>query len=462
MLEIHSKPILGNRNDQFFRMQGTSGFLKMQQSWCSTQSLGLLDRQQCLDRIHQSLLTQGINSNSFFSLFLIKIDRFRLLSYSLGDEVAEDLLVAFLNRLQENLVPSMVAAHLREDEFAILSESLLSNADALQYAESINQKLRSPFSISGIEVFLNIHIGITNSRVSTPRSIHLLNDAGLAAYMAQQSKENSYCAIFNPQIREQVTNRFCLENDIRTGIIRQEFLLNYQPIFRLDSNDLVGFEALVRWQHPTRGMISPGTFIPIAEETGSIIPLGWWVLKEACQQMKRWQQSFAHAQDLSISVNLSSQQFSQANLIEKINQILLETGLEARNLNLEITETVLMDNLESAAVRLKQLQDLGIKLCIDDFGTGYSSLSYLQRFPVNTLKIDRSFISQLTTESKSACFAQAIIQLANCLDMNVVAEGIETAEQFWQMKALQCEYGQGFLWSKPLDVIAAEDLLSTL
>jgi EAL domain-containing protein (putative c-di-GMP-specific phosphodiesterase class I) len=175
--------------------------------------------------------------------------------------------------------------------------------------------------------------------------------------------------------------------------------------------------------------------------------------------MKQWQQSFSHLQDLTISVNLSSQQFSQSNLVEKVNQILLETGLNAQNLKLEITETVLMDNVESAAVRLKQLQDLGIKLCIDDFGTGYSSLSYLQRFAVNTLKIDRSFISQLTTESKSACFAQAIIQLANCLGMDVVAEGIETAEQFWQMKALQCEYGQGFLWSKPLDVMATEHLL---
>jgi diguanylate cyclase (GGDEF)-like protein len=463
MLEIHSKPILGNHDNgsHWTSGSGTSAFLEMEQSWCSIQPLGLLSRQQCLNRMHQIFLMQDISSSSLFSLFLIKIDRFRVLNYSLGDEVVEELLVAFSNRLQAHLGPSMVAAHLREDEFAILSDNIFADADALQYAESIHQELRSPFSVAGLEVFLNIHIGITNSRVSNLQPIHLLNDAGLAAYIAQQSKENSHCAIFKPQIREQVTTRLCLENDIRIGILRQEFFLNYQPIFKLDSNKLVGFEALARWEHPTRGMISPGTFIPIAEETGSIIPLGWWVLQEACQQMKRWQQSFSHLQDLTISVNLSSQQFSQANLIEQVKQILLETGLEARNLKLEITETVLMDNVESAAARLKQIQDLGIKLCIDDFGTGYSSLSYLQRFPVDTLKIDRSFISQLTTESKSACFAQAIIQLANCLNMDVVAEGIETAEQFWQMKALQCEYGQGFLWSKPLDVVATEHLLRT-
>jgi diguanylate cyclase (GGDEF)-like protein len=277
MLETHSKPILGNHDNQFCRMQEISGFLEMEQSRCSIQSLGLLDRQQCLNRMHQNLLIQDINSNSLFSLFLIKIGRFRVLNYSLGDEAVEELLVAFSNRLQTNLDPSMVAAHLREDEFIILSENIFSDADALQYAENIHQNLRSSFSISGFEVFLNIHIGITNSQVSNPQPIHLLNDAGLAAYIAQQSKENIRCTIFKPQIREQVTNRLCIENDIRIGILRQEFLLNYQPIFRLDSNDLVGFEALARWEHPTQGMISPGTFIPIAEETGSIIPLGWLI-----------------------------------------------------------------------------------------------------------------------------------------------------------------------------------------
>jgi diguanylate cyclase (GGDEF)-like protein len=450
--------LLRNRS---FRTAGISTLLEMEQSWRAKPFLGLMNRQQCLDRMDRNCMRQNSCPNDSFTLLLIKIDRFRVLNYSLGEEIGEELLLAFAERLQGNLDPFMVAAYLREDEFAVLIECACTDADALQYAESIHQNLRSPFSISGLEVFLNIHIGITNSRASALDPIHLLNDAGLASYIAQQNKDNSHCAIFKPQIREQVTNQLCLENDLRIGLLRQEFLLHYQPIFTLDSNNLVGFEALVRWQHPIRGTISPETFVPIAEETGSIIPLGWWVLREACRQMKQWQQDFPNTRDLSISVNLSSQQFSQPNLIEQIKAILLETGLEASNLKLEITETVLMDNAESAAARLKQLQDLGIKLCIDDFGTGYSSLSYLQRFPVNTLKIDRSFISQLSTESKSACFAQAIIQLANCLGMDVVAEGIETAEQFWQMKALQCEYGQGFLWSKPLDVIATEYLLQT-
>lgn len=437
--------------------------IKIEPSFCSNQALGqplgLLNRQQCLNRMHQICMMQNNCLDYSFSLLLIKIDRFGVLRYSLGDDVVDALSVALAERLQENISPSMVVAHLREDEFAVLIECFCTDADVLHFAESLHQKLRSPFNVSGFEVFLNIHIGITNSQISKLEPIHLLNDAGLAAYIAQHTKVDNHCAIFNPQIREQVTERLYLESDLRIGILRQEFLLHYQPIYELESNKLVGFEALARWQHPTRGMISPATFIPIAEETGSIIPLGWWVLKEACQQMKQWQNLFPNLRDATISVNLSSQQFSQPSLIEQVKEILWETGLEARNLKLEITETVLMDNSESAAVRLKQLQDCGIRLCIDDFGTGYSSLSYLQRFPVNTLKIDRSFISQLSTGSKSVCFAQAIIRLANCLGMDVVAEGIETPEQFWQMKTLQCEYGQGFLWSRPLDVKATESLL---
>jgi diguanylate cyclase (GGDEF)-like protein len=459
MIEIHSKPVMSNHDYQSSWSERASALLEIEQSCCSIESLGILSCQQWLNRMHQKSLILETSSDSVFSLFVIRIDQLRVLNYSLGDEILEELLISFSDRLQESLDSSMVAVHLREDEFAILLESNCADKDVLEYAENIHKKLRLPFDISGFEIFLNIYIGITNSQVSNLQPIHMLNDAGLAAYIAKQSKENSHCTIFKPQIREQVINRLCLENDIRIGLLRNEFLLNYQPIFRLDGNTLVGFEALARWKHPTQGFISPGLFIPIAEETGSIIPLGWWVLKEACQQMRKWQQIFPHLQDLTMSVNLSSQQFSQSNLVEQVKDILLETGLEARHLKLEITETVLMDNSKSAAVRLKQLQDLGIKLCIDDFGTGYSSLSYLQRFPVDTLKIDRSFISQLTTESKSICFAQAIIQLAKCLDMDVVAEGIETVEQFWQMKALQCEYGQGFLWSKPLDALATEQLL---
>lgn len=461
MLEIYSNSTFDTHDSGSAWTGGISALLAMEQSWCSSQSLGLLSRQQCLRRIDQNCTKKNSCPEHSFSLFLIKIDQLRVLSYSLGDEAVETILGDFASRLEENLAQSMVIARLREDEFAILLECECSAEDTLKYAERIHQTLRSPFNVSDCKIFLNVYIGITNSHISNLKPVHLLNDAGLAAYIAQQSKENSHCAIFDHQIREQVISRFRLENDIRIGLLRQEFLLNYQPIFKLDSNELIGFEALARWNHPTRGMISPGTFIPIAEETGSIIPLGWWVLQEACQQMKQWQQTFPDLQNLSMSVNLSSQQFSQVDLIEQVNQILLATGLDARNLKLEITETVLMDNVESAAARLKQLQNLGIEICIDDFGTGYSSLSYLQRFPVDILKIDRSFISQLTTESKSACFAQAIIQLANCLDMDVVAEGIETAEQFWQMKALQCEYGQGFFWSRPLDVLAAADLLRT-
>jgi EAL domain-containing protein (putative c-di-GMP-specific phosphodiesterase class I) len=260
-----------------------------------------------------------------------------------------------------------------------------------------------------------------------------------------------------------VTTRLHLENDIRLGLLRHEFFLHYQPLFDLEHHQLIGLEALVRWQHPQQGVVSPGIFIPIAEETGSIIDLGWWILREACQQLKQWQQQFPQYQNLTVNVNLSSQQFSQPHFIEQLDRILQETRLEGQHLKLEITETVLMKNADFAASRLEKLRARGIQLCIDDFGTGYSSLSYLQRFPVSTLKIDRSFIAQMDSESsKSAGIVQAIILLANSLGMTVVAEGIETTEQFWQLKALQCEYGQGYFFSKPLALDGVEKLLQGL
>jgi EAL domain-containing protein (putative c-di-GMP-specific phosphodiesterase class I) len=223
---------------------------------------------------------------------------------------------------------------------------------------------------------------------------------------------------------------------------------------------VVGFEALVRWQHPRRGLVSPVEFIPVAEATGSIMPLGWWVLQTACQQLKVWQQQFPQHPDLTVNVNISGQQFSQPDFISRIDDILRATGLAGQFLKLEITETVLMENADLATPVLDQLKERGIRLCIDDFGTGYSSLSYLQRFEVSTLKIDRSFIARMETDSKSVRILQIILMLAQQLDMDVVAEGIEVTEQYWQLRALQCEYGQGYLFERPLKVDAAANLLA--
>jgi EAL domain-containing protein (putative c-di-GMP-specific phosphodiesterase class I)/GGDEF domain-containing protein len=435
--------------------------IDLERCWNVNASPYLLNRQPFLHALSQVCTRQSLVSDTPFALLQLKVDRFKVIRCSLGEHFAKALLMAVAKRLQEILEPPMLAAYLREDEFAILLEQIESTEDALQFAKLIQDNLRSPLVIEELEIFLSIHIGITTSQISKPEPVKLLNDVGLAAFMAQM--DDTHCAVFNPDVREQVTTRLHLENDIRLGLLRHEFFLHYQPLFDLEHHQLIGLEALVRWQHPQQGVVSPGIFIPIAEETGSIIDLGWWILREACQQLKQWQQQFPQYQNLTVNVNLSSQQFSQPHFIEQLDRILQETRLEGQHLKLEITETVLMKNADFAASRLEKLRARGIQLCIDDFGTGYSSLSYLQRFPVSTLKIDRSFIAQMDSESsKSAGIVQAIILLANSLGMTVVAEGIETTEQFWQLKALQCEYGQGYFFSKPLALDGVEKLLQGL
>lgn len=447
-----------SENDFLSANATVSNFMALEVSWDDHSSSHLLSRQQFFNRLESVCTLQRLCPDQAFALLQLKLDRFKILRCSLGDQFAEELLILIAARLQDCLDASVVSAYLREDEFAILLEHTQNIDEALQLAKLLHKKMRLPFQVAGLEIFLNIYIGITTSQLSEAHPIKLLNDVGLATFTAQ-TQEGMYYTIFGPHLREQATRRLHLENDIRLGLLRREFRLNYQPVFTLENNNLIGFEALVRWQHPTQGMISPAAFIPVAEETGSIIELGWWVLQEACQQMKEWQQRFPAYQNLVINVNLSSQQFSQLNFIEKLDEILQSTGLRGQCLKLEITETVLMKNVDSAAARLEHLQARGVRLCIDDFGTGYSSLSYLQRFPVSTLKIDRSFIVQMEAESKSAGILQSIILLANCLGMDVVAEGIETAEQFWQLKALQCEYGQGYFFARPLDVHDVQKLL---
>jgi EAL domain-containing protein (putative c-di-GMP-specific phosphodiesterase class I) len=251
-----------------------------------------------------------------------------------------------------------------------------------------------------------------------------------------------------------------MESDLRRAIERKEFILHYQPIVTLETGKIDGFEALIRWQHPERGFVSPDEFISIAEETGLIIPIGQWVLEQACRQIRIWQEQFPQHPPLQISVNLSSKQFINSKLIEQIRQVMQETRVEPRSLKLEMTESMVMENFDTAIEMLQQLRQLGIELSIDDFGTGYSSLSYLHRFPISTLKIDRSFVSSMNDQNENAEIVRTILMLARSLKMNVVAEGVETEEQLAQLALLECEYGQGYYFSKPLDVEAASKLLT--
>jgi len=249
---------------------------------------------------------------------------------------------------------------------------------------------------------------------------------------------------------------------LRHALEREEFFIHYQPIVSLDDFRLCGFEALVRWRHPERGLISPLDFIPLAEETGQIIPIGQWVLMQACKQMHRWQRRYGMEHPLFISVNLSGKQFAQTDLIEKVKNIITETRLNPRGLKLEITESIVMGNIEMATQMLQQLRDLGVQLSIDDFGTGYSSLSYLHSFPIDTLKVDKSFVMEMVDKNENIEIVRTIIMLAQNLGLDVIAEGIETKEQLALLRKLKCEKGQGYYFSKPLDTAAAEDLLSDI
>jgi EAL domain-containing protein (putative c-di-GMP-specific phosphodiesterase class I) len=262
-------------------------------------------------------------------------------------------------------------------------------------------------------------------------------------------------------MHESAISRLQLENDLRRAVEGQEFRVHYQPIVSLRTGKVVGFEALVRWHHPERGIVPPLDFIPLAEETGMIVSIGQYVLCEACCQASQWQGEFSDERPLSISVNLSSKQFSQSDLVDQIKQVLKKSHLEAKSLTLEITESVVMENAEAAAAALMRLKALGVQLSVDDFGTGYSSLSYLHSFPINSLKIDRSFISNMNVDNTNLEIVRTVVALARSLGMNVTAEGIETAEQLAQLRALQCQYGQGYLFSKPLDSEAATVLLSS-
>jgi len=350
-------------------------------------------------------------------------------------------------------------ARLGGDEFTILLDEINNVSDATCVAERLQQQLAVPFTISGHEVFTTASIGIALSATGYDRPEDILRDAETAMYRAKTHGKACY-EVFDTDMYARAVALLQVEIDLRGAVERQEFVVFYQPLVDLHSGQLVGFEALVRWQHPQRGLVSPLEFIPTAEETGLIVPIGAWVLRAACEQMYLWQQQFPTPRPLAVSVNLSCKQFVQADLVEQVEQVLRDTGLEPHSLKLEITESVLMEQTSSITTMLGRLHTLGVQLSLDDFGTGYSSLSYLHRFPIQILKIDRSFVSGMNVDSKNAEIVRTIIALARNLSMDVVAEGVETAEHLAALRALQCHYGQGYWFAKPLDAPAATALLA--
>nr|HQU84465.1 GGDEF domain-containing phosphodiesterase [Pyrinomonadaceae bacterium] len=316
-----------------------------------------------------------------------------------------------------------------------------------------------PFSLGGRDVFISASIGIALKDAKYRMPEEIVRDADIAMYRAKSAGKARH-EIFNQEMHEQVNRRLKLETELRLALERHEFRVFYQPIMHLTTNRLIGFESLVRWFHPERGIVMPMDFIPCAEETGLIVPIGEWVLRESCRQIGEWQKRYPEKNDLHISVNLSCKQFIQHDLADRVAAILLETGLDAKHLRLEVTESHVMENSQMAISIMNKLRELGVRLSIDDFGTGYSSLSYLQRLPIDFLKIDRSFVDVMTKTMENSEIVKAIVMLAKNLGMDVIAEGIETQEQASSLINLDCTFGQGFFYSKPTDALHAELILN--
>ncbi len=417
---------------------------------------GLPNRILFMDRLQQTIERVKRRKNYLFAVLFLDLDRFKVINDSLGHNIGDQLLIAFSRRLEACLRSVDTFARLGGDEFVILLEDITNISDATHVAERIRQELTLPFNLGRHEIFTTTSIGIALSTTAYNQPEDLLRDADIAMYRAKALGKARY-AIFDPVMHTQALTLLQLENDLRRAVERQEFQIYYQPIVELLTGKIIGFEALLRWQHPSQGLVLPAAFIPVAEETGLIVPIGYWVLRSACRQIRLWQERFA--KPLTISVNLSGKQFSQPDLIAQIDQILQETDLDARSLNLEITESMIMENY--ATTTLSQLRDLGVELSIDDFGTGYSSLGRLHHFPINILKIDRSFVSGMGISETNLEIIQAIVTLAHQLGMAVITEGVETKEQLAQLRNLQCEYAQGYFFSRPLDSKVAEELIST-
>jgi diguanylate cyclase (GGDEF)-like protein/PAS domain S-box-containing protein len=425
------------------------------------QLTGLPSRALFLEQLKRAFSRIERQSGYQLAVMFLDCDRFKVVNDSLGHAIGDRLLQAVAQRLEDSLRPGDVVARLGGDEFAILLENLRSPHDAEYIATRINQALASPFSLNGHTVYISGSIGIAFNDLHSQQPEDLLRDADTAMYCAKAAGKSQY-AVFEGSMHEQAQRSLQLETDLRCAIDAEQFRLFYQPIWSLTTNAITGFEALIRWTHPIRGTISPAEFIPIAEETGLILPIGQWVIQEACRQMNVWRETFPEAQRLTVSVNLSAKQFSEPNLVSQIQSALHQTGFPPHRLKIEITETMIVENHQAAVQTLTQLQALGIQIQVDDFGTGYSSLSVLHRLPLDTLKIDISFIRLLETDPDNAEIVKVIIKLAQNLGMVAIAEGVETQSQLLQLRALGCDFAQGYLLAKPLPPQQIESLICDL
>jgi diguanylate cyclase (GGDEF)-like protein/PAS domain S-box-containing protein len=428
---------------------------KLQHDALHDKLTGLPNRTLLIDRLQRLIKRNQRHKEDRFAVLFLDLDRFKVINDSWGHLVGDQLLIALARRLEQCQRASDTIARIGGDEFVILLEDISSVDDAIQVAERIQHELMLPFILNDHEVFVSASIGITLSSEHYSQPASLLRDADSAMYCAKVRGKARH-EVFNPSMHARVLKQLTWENKLRLALNSRELTVYYQPIVSLETNLLQGFEALVRWEHPEQGIVCPNDFIPLAEETGLIIPLDRLVLQQACHQLRHWKEQFCTNIPLTISVNLSGKQFARTDLIEQIDRILAETGLEGQYLKLEITESVLIENAESTTDILRQLQQRKIRVCLDDFGTGYSSLSYLHRFPINSIKIDRSFVSQGKNNDSNDVIVRAIVTIAHELGIEVIAEGIEKVEQLAFLRSLGCHYGQGYWFSPPRDSMAME------
>lgn len=419
---------------------------------------GLPNRALFLDRLRVTMERTKRWKDIGYAVLFLDLDRFKNINDSLGHQVGDELLVTVADMLPTGLRATDSVARLGGDEFVILLEDIKENGAALRVADWIKEQMKTAFTISGHKVFVTCSMGIVYGSKNYLSPEDVLRDADIAMYSAKAKGRDRY-EVFEPSMRAKIADNLTLETEMRMALDSQAFTIHYQPIISLTTSQLSGFEALIRWQHPQRGLLSPPEFLGVAEDTGLISSIDRWVLRQACLQLKVWQEQYPFDPALTMSVNLSGQYVTRPDYVDFVKQVLDDVGLEPGCLKLEITENAIMENNPRTMEVITSLRDLGVQMQIDDFGTGYSSLSYLSQFPVNALKIDQSFIQQMMSDSTRLKIVQAIVMLTHRLDVVVIAEGVESEEQMDRLISLGCEYGQGFYISEPLDEVAVEEFL---
>ncbi len=421
---------------------------------------GLPNRTLLIERLQEVLSHAQQHPDYLFAVLFLDCDRFQSINSSLGHTVGDQLLVAVARRLESRLHPGNTIARLGGDEFVIVLEEIESLADAIHLVEQLQAELTLNFQVAERNIYLSASIGIVpvTSRYREPE--HILRDADTAMYQAKTKGKDRY-QVFEPDMHHRALQALNLETDLRKALAHQEFVVHYQPIIRLADHQIIGAEALVRWHLEQGGVILPCDFMPVAEESGLIVPIDRWVMYQACEQLSFWREQVLPQRPLSISVNLSAKHFSRSDLVQQIDRILQETKLDAQSLNVEITESAIIDNEAEARRVLDQLKERQIKLTLDDFGTGFSSLSHLHQLPIDAIKIDRSFVSERGEEISNLEIVRSVLNLAHGLGIEAIAEGIETAQQLAQLKELGCEYGQGYFFFSPLEAKRAEQIFSS-